>query len=68
MVLARNIHVTRKGDVKDILTACTGMSSFCVPLALPVYADVSPNRDKPLSKPDNTGRASGTQLRRDNDQ
>ena len=33
----------------------------CVPLALPVYMDVSQNREKPVSKPYYTGTASGTQ-------
>ena len=41
-------------------TTAQEMSSFCVPLALPVSADVSSNRDRPLSKPDYTGRASAT--------
>ena len=49
----------------QLLTTAQKMSSFCVALALPVYADVSPNRDQPVSKPDYTGRASATQNDRD---
>ena len=43
-----------------LLTDAQEMSFLCVPLAPPVSADVSPNRDRPLSTPDYTGKASGT--------